>query len=83
MHKILLTAAAAVALFAAVPASAQDVGVSIGERGVRIGVDNDRRDVRRERRVYTEGRSSRDCSEVTVKKRMPDGTVVIKKSQRC
>ena len=23
------------------------------------------------------------CSEVTVKKRMPDGTVVIRKSERC
>jgi len=89
MHKILLTVAAAGALFAAVPASthAQDVGVSIGERGVRVGVDNDRRDGRRDgrsdRRIYTDGRGSRDCAEVTVRKRMPDGTVVIKKSRRC
>lgn len=83
MHKILLGIVAAGALFAAVPASAQDVGVSIGERGVRVGVDNDRRDGRRDRCIYTDGRGSRDCAEVTVKKRMPDGTVVIKKSQRC
>ncbi len=83
MHKLLLSAIAAGALFAAVPASAQDVGVSVGERGVRIGVDNDRRDGRRDRRIYTDGRSDRDCAEVTVRKRMPDGTVVIKKSRRC
>ena len=84
MHKILLGVVAAGALFAAVPASAEDIGVSIGERGVRVGVDNDHeRDRRGDRRIYTDGRASRDCAEVTVKKRMPDGTVVIKKSQRC
>jgi hypothetical protein len=84
MHKLLLTVAAASLLFAAVPASAEDVGVSIGERGVRVGVDRDHdRDGRRERHIYTDGRASRDCAEVTTKKRMPDGTVVIKKSQRC
>ena len=83
MSKFLLGLAAAGLLFVAVPAaSAQDVGVSVGERGVRIGVDRDR-DYRRSDRIYTDGRRSRDCAEVTTKKRMPDGTVVIKKSQRC
>ena len=85
MTKFLLSAAAAGILFVAVPAYAQDIGVSIGERGVRVGVDRDRdyRDHRGSTRVYTDGRGSRGCTEVTTKKRMPDGTVVIKKSQRC
>ena len=85
MSKLLLGLAAAGLLFAAVPAGfAQDIGVSVGERGVRVGVGNDRdRDYRRSRHVYTDGRSSRGCAEVTTKRRMADGTVVIKKSQRC
>jgi len=86
MTKFLLGVAAAGLLFVAVPASAQDIGVSVGERGVRVGVDRDRdyrRDDRRSTRVYTDGRGSRGCAEVTTKKRMPDGTVIIKKSQRC
>jgi hypothetical protein len=83
MSKLLLGLAAAGLLFVAMPAgSAQDIGVSVGERGVRVGV-GDHRDYRRSRRVYTEGRSSRDCVEVTTRKRLPNGTVVIKKSQRC
>lgn len=88
MHKLLLSAIAAGVLFAAMPASAQDVGVSIGERGVRVGIGDDRRDGyrdgRRDRRIYTDGRrSNRDCAEVTTRKRMSDGTVVIRKSRRC
>ena len=86
MTKFLLGVAAAGLLFVAVPASAQDIGVSVGERGVRVGVDRDRdyrRDDRRSTRIYTDGRGSRDCAEITTKKRMPDGTVIIKKSQRC
>ena len=88
MTKFLLGVAAASLLFVAVPASAQDIGVSVGERGVRVGVDRDgdsdyRRDHRDSRRIYTDGRGSRDCAEVTTRKRLPDGTVIIKKSQRC
>jgi hypothetical protein len=92
MSKFLFGLAAAGLLFVAVPASAQDIGVSIGERGVRVGVDNDRRDYRRtrvynddrrSRRVYTEGRGSRGCSEVTVRKRLPNGNVLVRKTQRC
>ena len=91
MMKLLIGAATAGLLFIAVPASAQDIGVSVGERGVRVGVGDDRRDrdyrrsryydERRSRRVYTDGRGG--CAEVTVRKRMPDGTVVIRKSRRC
>jgi hypothetical protein len=88
MMKFVLGAATAGLLFVAIPASAQDIGVSVGERGVRVGVGDDRRDRRDYRRgdttrVYTDGRRSRDCVEVTTKKRLPNGTVVIKKSQRC
>ena len=86
MIKFVLGAATAALLFVAVPASAQDIGVSVGERGVRVGVGDDRRrDYRRGDRttVYTDGRRSRDCVEVTTRKRLPNGTVIVKKSQRC
>ena len=86
MHKILISLAAAGVLLTAAPAVAEDIGVSIGERGVSVGTDRDR-DVRRsdrhEGRIVTDGRNRSDCSQVTVKKRMPDGTVVIRKSERC
>lgn len=86
MTKFLLSVTAAGLLFVAVPAYAQDIGVSVGERGVRVGVDRDR-DYRGDRRgsthIYTDGRGSRGCAEVTTRKRLPDGTVIIKKSQRC
>ena len=88
MRKTLLAIAATGLLMTAAPVFAQDVGVSVGGNGVTVGVGRDRdRDYRRgdryDRRVYrsTDGRGG--CSEVTVKKRMPDGTVVIKKSERC
>jgi hypothetical protein len=85
MHKILISLAAAGVLLTAAPAVAEDIGVSIGERGVSVGTDRDRvrRSDRYEERIVTDGRSRRDCSQVTVKKRMPDGTVVIRKSERC
>lgn len=92
MSKLMIGLAAAGLLFVAVPAFAQDVGVSIGERGVRVGVDNDRReyrrsrvynDERRSRRVYTDGRGRHGCVEVVTRKRLPNGNVIIKKSQRC
>jgi len=94
MRRILMSLAAAGVLLTAVPAIAEDIGVSVGERGVSVGVGRDHdRDIRRDRgdryegrRVYTDGDRAYgrgDCREITVKKRMPDGTVVIKKSQRC
>ena len=89
MPKLLIGAAAAALLFVAIPASAQNVGVSVGERGVRVGVDDGRdhdrgyRDHRRTRHIYTEGRRSRGCVEVTTRKRLPNGNVIIKKSERC
>jgi hypothetical protein len=87
MSKFLLGLIAAGVLFVAVPASAQDIGVSVGERGVRVGVGNDRdRDYRRHHRtrVFSDGRGHRSgCVEVTTKKRLPNGNVIIKKTQRC
>jgi hypothetical protein len=85
MHKILIGVAAAGVLFAAMPAFSEEIGVSVGERGVSVGVDRDHdRGVRRER-GYTDGRNAHrdECREVTVKKRLPDGSVVIRKSRRC
>jgi hypothetical protein len=87
MRKILISLAAAGILLSAAPAIAQDIGVSIGERGVSVGTERDHdRDFRRDRGDRYEGRTAydrSDCRETTVKKRMPDGSVVIHKSQRC
>ena len=81
MHKLLISFAVAGVLLTAAPAVAEPLGVSIGERGVSVGTDRDR--ARRSDRIVTDGRGRSDCSQVTVKKRMPDGTVVIRKSERC
>jgi hypothetical protein len=89
MRTMLIGLAAAGFLLTGAPAIAQDVGVSVGEHGLSVGVDRDRdRDYyrrREDRRVYEGDRDygRGDCREVTVKKRMPDGSVVIRKSQRC
>jgi hypothetical protein len=87
MSKFLIGLVAAGVLFVAVPASAQDIGVSVGERGVRVGVGHDRdRDYSRHdrMRVYTDGRGYRGgCAEVTTKKRLPNGNIIIKKMRRC
>jgi len=94
MRKILISLAAAGILLSAAPAVAQDIGVSIGEHGVSVGTERDHdRDFRRDRdrgdryeglSAYDRSAYDRsDCRETTVKKRMPDGSVVIHKSQRC
>ena len=92
MRKILISLAAAGILLSAAAAVAQDIGVSIGEHGVSVGTERDHdRDFRRDRGDRYEGRRAydrsaydrSDCRETTVKKRMPDGSVVIHKSQRC
>jgi hypothetical protein len=96
MRASLFVIAAATLLSAAVPASsviAQGVTVEgPGGVGVRVG-EPDRYRERRggEERRYGEGRRYRDratvggegCRTVTVKKRMPDGTVVIRKRSSC
>jgi hypothetical protein len=86
MHKALLMLATAGLLVSAGPALAQDVGVSIRGSGVSVGVGTDRpREYRRYegRRAYLSSDRRAGCSDVTVKKRMPNGSVVIKKTQRC
>ena len=91
MRKIFISLIAAGALLSVAPAFAQ-IELNVGERGVSVGVDRDR-DIRRDRgdryergRVSTDGYRSYgrgDCREITVKKRMPAGTVIIRKSERC
>jgi hypothetical protein len=80
---ILAFAAAAViaaALPLSVPASAEDLGVHVGEGGVgvRVGHEHDRDHWREGRRYGHEG-----CRTITVKHRTPDGNVVIRKTRRC
>jgi hypothetical protein len=96
MRKIVMGLAAAGVLLTAVPAFSQ-IGVDIGPGGVGVDVGRDR-DYRRDRvyedrRVYREGDryegrryrtygEGRGCR-VTVRKRLPDGTVVIRRINRC
>jgi hypothetical protein len=93
MRASLFVIAAVTALTAVVPASSVSAqGVTIEGPGVGVRVGNqDRyreRDGREERR---EGRYYRDratvggegCRTVTVKKRMPDGSVVVRRKSSC
>ena len=96
MRKIVMGLAAAGLLLTAAPAFAQ-IGVEVGPGGVGVGIGRDRgysRDrVYEERRVYRdgdryEGRRYRTYGQgegcrVTVRKRLPDGTVVIRRMNRC
>jgi hypothetical protein len=84
MKKLIIGLAGAAALLWAMPASAEDFGIRLGDVGVHIGRDHDgdhhwRRDRGPRVGVYSEP----GCRDVTVRKRMPDGSVVIKKSTRC
>jgi hypothetical protein len=91
----LLAIAAATMLAAAVPASsasAQGLAIEGGGMGVRVGEPDRYRERRGEdERRYGEGRHYRDratvggegCRTVTVKKRMPDGSVVIRRKSSC
>jgi hypothetical protein len=89
MRKIVLGLAAASLLLTAVPSFAQ-IGVEVGPGGVGVGIGRDR-DYQRDR-VYEErryeGRRYRTYGEgggcrVTIRKRLPDGTVVIRRINRC
>jgi hypothetical protein len=96
MRKIVMGLAAASLLLTAAPAFAQ-IGVEVGPGGVGVGIGRDRgysRDrVYEERRVYRdgdryEGRRYQTSGQgggcrVTVRKRLPDGTVVIRRINRC
>ena len=95
MRASLFVIAAATMLAAAVSASsvsAQGVAIEGGGMGVRVGEPDRYRDRRGgEERRYGEGRHYRDratvggkgCRTVTVKKRMPDGSVVIRRKSSC
>ena len=98
MRKIIIGLAAAGLLVTAAPALAQ-IGVDVGPGGVAVGIGRDRdRDYRRdrvyeERRVYRdgdryEGRGYRTYGagggcRVSIRKRLPDGSVVIRRINRC
>jgi hypothetical protein len=91
--RIPLLAIAAGAILMAVSAaptgvSAQGVTIEGPGVGVRVGRDRDDwRDRRRnERRIYREREtfgSSRGCREITVRERLPDGSVVVRKRTKC
>jgi len=96
MRKIVMGLAAAGLLLTAAPAFAQ-IGVEVGPGGVGVGIGRDRGyshdRVYEERRVYRdgdryEGRRYRTYGQgegcrVTVRNRLPDGTVVIRRINRC
>jgi hypothetical protein len=95
MRATLFVIAAATMLAAAVPASsasAQGVAIEGSGMGVRVG-EPDRYRERRggDERRYGERRHYRDratvggegCRSVTVKNRMPDGSVVIRRKSSC
>lgn len=97
MQKIIIGLATVGLLLTATPSFAQ-IGVEVGPGGIGVGVGHDRgyRDHERvyeERRVYRdgdrhEGRRYQTYGEgggcrVTVRKRMPDGTTVIRRMNRC
>jgi|SRR5215212_4457310 hypothetical protein len=96
MRKIILGLAAAGMVVTVTPTFAQ-IGVEVGPGGVGVGIGRDR-DYRRdrvyeERRVYRDGDryegrrygtygSGGGCR-VSVRKRLPDGTVIIRRINRC
>jgi hypothetical protein len=94
MRASLFVIAAATVLSAAVPASsvsAQGVTIEGPGMGVRVGEpDRYRESDRYRERRYGEDRRYRDratvgegCRTVTVKKRMPDGSVVVRRKSSC
>jgi hypothetical protein len=89
MKKLLIGIAAAATLITATPALAQ-VGVDIGPGGFSVGVGprHDRDDWRwRHRRGFRSdvygAYGGADCREVTIKKRLPDGSLRIRRFNRC
>jgi len=93
MRATLFVIAAGAMLAASVPASsvsAQGVSIEGPGGGVRVGRDRDdwRDRPWRERRLYHERETygysgGEGCREVTVRQRMPDGTVVIRRRTTC
>ncbi len=73
MNKLAIVLAAAATLLVAAPAFAQ-VSIRAGEQGVGVRVGSDR--------VYRRDRRD-DCRTIIVRKRLPDGTRVTRKTRRC
>ena len=93
MRKLFMGLAAAGLLLTSAPAFAQ-IGVEVGPGGVGVEVGRDRVSRRyQERRVYRdgdryEGRRYQTYGQgngcrVTVRKRLPDGSLVIRRINRC
>ena len=90
MRKLVLGIAAAAAVLTAVPAFAQfDVRAGEGGVSVRVGERDHWRDrnFRDDRRVVIERRGlyarGDDCRTIIVRKRLPDGSRMIRKMRRC
>jgi hypothetical protein len=73
MTRILLGIATAATLALAIPAQAQ-VSIKTGERGVGVRVGGDH---------HARGAFARSCKTVTIRKRNPDGSRVVRKIRRC
>jgi hypothetical protein len=85
MKKLLISLAAAATVLTAAPAFSQ-VGFYAGDRGIGIEVGRDRDHWRGDR--WNRGRHygwyrGDDCREVTVRRRLPDGSVVVRRVERC
>jgi hypothetical protein len=84
MRNLFLGIAAAAAVLTAVPALAQ-VDIRAGDRGVSVRVGErdhwreDRRVIER-RGLYARGD---DCRTITVRRRLPDGSMMVRKTRRC
>lgn len=90
MRASLLALAAATVLVAAAPAPmalAQGVAIEAPGVGVRVGEPRyrDRYYDGRERRIYRDRVTvgGEGCRSVTVRKRLPDGSVVVRKRSSC
>ena len=89
MKKLVYAIAAMACLIAApvliAPANAQmSIGVDRDGPRLRLGSDNDRGMHRGEERGRHEGfRNQADCREITVRKRLPDGSVAVRTTRRC
>jgi hypothetical protein len=81
----LAAAATAATVFTATPAASQ-IGFYADGPGVDVRIGRDRDDWGwRHRRHYRDYGFYRDddCRDVTVRKRLPDGSVVVRRSTRC
>lgn len=81
MRTFLIGLTGATALLFAAPANAQDFGFRFGDVGVHVDTDRDH-GWRHHGRRYGQ-RFGRDCREVTMRKRLRDGSVLIRKSYEC